>query len=177
MGAPEPNLSDLVLRIDAAITEGREAELLAELDIPIGREDQLDAARDDLIGGLLKKPGVDHRDLGFADQPGWLRLEIMMAVVRWLDGQARTCPHNPVAEQPAPVHLALWLPDLVVCGECTHLLVPPEHPSCAGCGLSNEVKSEINSELEGSASPRLVIVVVGFVAVRVFACPECVPRE
>ena len=27
---PKPNLSDLVIRIDAAIAEGREAELLAE---------------------------------------------------------------------------------------------------------------------------------------------------
>jgi hypothetical protein len=27
---PPPNLSDLVIRIDAAIAEGREAELLAE---------------------------------------------------------------------------------------------------------------------------------------------------
>jgi hypothetical protein len=66
-------------------------------------------------------PGADrHRDLGFAEQPGWLRLGIMMAGARWLDGQARTCPHNPTAERPEPVHLALWLPDLVVCGECTH---------------------------------------------------------
>ena len=172
MDIPEHNLSDLVLRIDAAITEGREAELLAELDIPVGREDQLDAARNDLIVGLLNKPGVDHRDLGFAEQPGWLRLGIMMAGARWLDGQARICPHNPRAEQPEPVHLALWLPDLVVCGECTHLLVAPKHPSCAGCGISNEVKSEVG----GSASARLVIVVVGFLAVRVFACAECMPR-
>ncbi|MDQ3760483.1 MAG: hypothetical protein M3460_01910 [Actinomycetota bacterium] len=172
MDTPEPNLSDLVLRIDAAIAEGREAELLAELDIPVGREDQLDAARDDLIRGLLKKPGTNHRDLGFAEQPGWLRLGIMMAGARWLDGQVRTCSHNPTAEQPEPVHLALWLPDLVVCGKCTHLLVAPEHPSCAGCGISNEVESEV----EGSASPRLVIVVVGFVAVRVFACAECMPQ-
>jgi hypothetical protein len=172
MDTPEPNLSDLVLRIDAVIAEGREAELLAELDIPVGREDQLDAARNDLIGGLLNKPGAGHRDLGFAEQPGWLRLGIMMAGARWVDGQARTCPHNPTAEQPEPVHLALWLPDLVVCGECTHLLVAPEHPSCAGCGVSNEV----NSEVERSTSPRLVIVVVGFLAVRVFACVGCMPR-
>ena len=172
MDTPEPNLSDLVLRIDAAIAEGREAELLAELDIPVGQEDQLDAARDDLIGGLLKTPGADHRDLEFAEQPGWLRLGIMMAGARWLAGQARTCSHNPTAEQPKPAHLALWLPDLVVCGECTHLLVTPEHPSCAGCGISNEVKSEV----EGSTSPRLVIVVAGFIAVRVFACAECMPR-
>jgi hypothetical protein len=172
MGSPESNLSDLVLRIDAAIAEGREAELLAELDIPLGREDQLDAARDDLIRGLLTTPGADQRDLEFAEQPGWLRLGIIMASARWLAGQVRTCPHNPTAEQPEPVHLALWLPDLVVCGECTHLLVAPEHPICAGCGISNEVKSRI----EDSASPRLVIVVVGFVAVRVFACAECMPR-
>ncbi|HEX8761692.1 MAG TPA: hypothetical protein VF734_17355 [Pseudonocardiaceae bacterium] len=172
MDTPEPNLSDLVLRIDAVIAEGREAELLAELDIPVEREDQLDAARNDLIGGLLNKPGAGHRDLGFAEQPGWLRLGIMMAGARWVDGQARTCPHNPTAEQPEPVHLALWLPDLVVCGECTHLLVAPEHPSCAGCGVSNEV----NSEVERSTSPRLVIVVVGFLAVRVFACVGCMPR-
>jgi hypothetical protein len=50
-GYPEPNLSGLVRRIDAAIAEGREAESLAELNIPVGREDQLDAARNDLIGG------------------------------------------------------------------------------------------------------------------------------
>ena len=48
---PEPNLSDLVRRIDAAIAEGREVESLAELNIPVGREDQLDAARNDLIEG------------------------------------------------------------------------------------------------------------------------------
>ncbi len=172
MDSPEPNLSDLVLRIDAAITEGREAELLAELDIPAGRADQQDAAREDLIGGLLKVPGADHRDLGFAEQPGWLRLGIMMAVARWLEGQARTCPHKPTAERPEPVHLALWLPDLVVCDECTHLLVAPEHPRCAGCGIDNRVATEV----EGSAGPRLVIVVAGFVAVRVFACVECMPR-
>jgi hypothetical protein len=172
MDTYEPNLSDLALRIDAAIAEGREAELLAELDIPVGQKDQLDAARDDLIGKLLTKPGVDQRDLGFAEQPDWLRLGIIMASARWLAGQSRTCPHNPTPEQPEPVHLALWLPDLVVCGECTSLLVTPEHPSCAGCGISNEV----TTGTEGSASPRLVIVVVGFVAVRVFACAECMPR-
>jgi hypothetical protein len=32
----ESNMSDLALQIDAAIAEGREAELLAKLDIPIG---------------------------------------------------------------------------------------------------------------------------------------------
>jgi hypothetical protein len=107
MGSPEPNLSDLVLRIDAAIAEGREAELLAELDIPLGREDQFNAARDDLIRGLLTTPGADQRDLGFAEQPGWLRLGIIMASARWLAGQVRTCPHNPTAEQPEPVHLGI----------------------------------------------------------------------
>jgi hypothetical protein len=40
-----------VRRIDAAIAEGREVESLAELNIPVGREDQLDAARNDLIEG------------------------------------------------------------------------------------------------------------------------------
>ena len=34
MDTPEPNLSDLVIRIDTAIAEGREAELLAEHDLP-----------------------------------------------------------------------------------------------------------------------------------------------
>jgi hypothetical protein len=176
MNSPEPNLSDLVLWIDAALAEGRESELLAELNLSVGQEDQLDAARDDLIGRLLQKPGVDQRDLGFAEQPGWLRLEIIMASARWLAGQARTCPHNPTAEQPQPVHLALWLPDLVVCGKCTYLLVAPEWPNCAGCGTSNEVKSRARSGVENSTNARLVTVVVGFVAVRVFACAECMPR-
>lgn len=176
MDIPESNLSDLVLRIDAAITEGRQVELLAELDIPVGQEDQLDAARDDLIGDLSKTAEAGQRDLEFAEQPGWLRLGIMMAVARWLDGQVRTCPHIPTAEQPEPVHLALWLPDMVVCGKCTDLLVAPGHPSCAGCGVSNETESEVNSEAEGSNSPRLVIVVAGPVAVRVFSCAECMPR-
>jgi hypothetical protein len=171
MDTPEPNLSDLVIRIDTAIAEGREAELLAEHDLPVGQKDQLDAARDDLIRGLLQKPVANQGDLGFADQPGWLRLGIIMAGARWLHGQARTCLHNPTAEKPEPVHLALWLPDLMVCEECTHLLVAPEHPSCAGCGIRNEFTSEV----EGSVSPRLVIVVVGFVAIRVFACAECMP--
>jgi hypothetical protein len=173
MDVPERNLSDLILRIDNAITEGREAELLADLDIPAAQEDQLDAARDELIGGLLRAPGVDHRDLGFAEQPGWLRLGIMMAAARWLYGHARTCPHDPTAERPAPVHLALWLPDLVVCEECTHLLMAPQQPICAGCGVSNDVDSEVDD----SIGPRLMIVVVGFIAVRVFACAECMPRQ
>ena len=176
MDIPESNLSDLVLRIDAAISEGRQVELLAELDIPMGRDDQLDAARDDLIGSLLQTAEVRQRDLGFAEQPGWLRLGIMLAVTRWLDRQARTCPHNPTAEQPEPVHLALWLPDMVVCGKCTDLLEAPGHPSCAGCGIGIEAKREVYSEGEGSNSPRLVIVVADFVAVRVFACAECMPR-
>jgi hypothetical protein len=59
MDTPEPNLSDLVIRIDTAIAEGREAELLAEHDLPVGQKDQLDAARDDLIRGLLQKPVVN----------------------------------------------------------------------------------------------------------------------
>lgn len=164
MDSAEQRLSDLVLRIDAALTEGREAELLAELDVPVGREDQLKAAHDDLLAGLLARPEVGQQDVGFGEQPGWLRLGIMMAVARWLDGQARTCPHDPTAEQPEPVHLALWIPDLVVCGECTHLLVAPARPSCAGCGMS-----------AAANGPRLVIVVAGFVAMRVFACIECLP--
>jgi hypothetical protein len=176
MDIPESSLSDLVLRIDAAISEGRQVELLAELDIPMGRDDQLDAAREDLIGSLLQTAEAGQRDLGFAEQPGWLQLGIMMAVARWLDRQARTCPHNPTAEQPEPVHLALWLPDMVVCGKCTDLLVAPGHPSCAGCGIGIEAQREVYSEAEGSNSPRLVIVVAGFVAVRVFACAECMPR-
>ncbi len=172
MDIPEANLSDLVLRIDAAISEGRQVELLAGLNIPMGRDDQLDAARDDLIGSLVQPGEAGQRDLGFAEQPGWLRLGIMMAVARWLDGQARTCPHNPTAEQPEPVHLALWLPDMVVCGKCTDLLLAPVHPSCAGCGIGNEARGEA----EGRNFPRLVIVVCGPVAVRVFACAECMPR-
>jgi hypothetical protein len=167
MNSPEPHLSDLVLRIDAAVSQGREAELLAELEVPVGREDQLDAARDDLLAGLLTMPEVNHRNLGFGEQPGWLRLGIMMAVARWLDGQTRSCPHHPTAQHPEPVHLALWLPDLVVCEECVHLLVAPAHPSCAGCGVS--------AEAGDSAGPRLVIVVAGFVAIRVFACADCMP--
>jgi hypothetical protein len=47
----------VVLRIDAALAEGREAKLLAELDIPVGREDQFDAARDDLIPGTVEDAG------------------------------------------------------------------------------------------------------------------------
>lgn len=171
MNSPE-KLSDLVLRIDAAIAEGRQAELLAELDVPVGGEDQLDAARDDLIAGLLTTPDVDHWDLRFGEQPGWLRLGIMMAVAGWLDGQARTCPHTPTAEHPQPVHLALWLPGLVVCGDCIDLLVAPAHPGCAGCGMSDDVDGEDGA----SAGPRLVLVVAGFVAVRVFACADCMPR-
>jgi hypothetical protein len=61
----------------------------------------------------------------------------------------------------------LWLPDLVVCAECVHLLVAPANPSCAGCGIS--------AEAGDSAGPRLVIVVAGFVAIRVFACADCMP--
>ena len=171
MDTSEPNLGDLVLRIDAALAEGREAELLAEFDLPVERRDQFDAARTDLIAGLLQTPGAEHRDLGFAEQPGWLRLGIIMACARWLSGQARPCPHAPTAEQPAPVHLALWLPDLVVCRECTHLLVVPEQPSCAGCGISHDAHDD-----ERGSSLRLVIVVAGFVAVRVFACTDCMPR-
>jgi hypothetical protein len=71
------------------------------------------------------------------DAPGWARLGGFDAIATWLQGDSRTCMHDPNLFRPTPVFAAAWRPELIVCGACMHLLRPPNptaDATCDGCG-------------------------------------------
>ncbi|MFF5201749.1 hypothetical protein ACFY3B_19320 [Micromonospora parva] len=73
-----------------------------------------------------------------ADVPGWLRLGLLDTLAAFADGRATTCLHQPQAHRPSPVLAAAWLPGLVTCPGCAHLLSLQRNPdadaTCDSCG-------------------------------------------
>jgi hypothetical protein len=66
----------------------------------------------------------------------WLRLGLLDTLLRWIDGTAKTCIHQPNPNSPEPVWSSAWKPGLVVCTYCLHLfkLVGDADKMCDCCG-------------------------------------------
>lgn len=109
--------------------------LLRELPpTPTGLSDQLDAATAEAQQNAVILVG-DDACVGVA--PGWVRLGASDAMVMWLEGDSRTCMHDPQPLRPAPVYACAWRPSLIVCADCTHLLRASNaiaDATCDGCG-------------------------------------------
>ena len=100
------------------------------------------AATDDKIAGLDFEavfaaydgddPATFRREVEkFARFPDWVRLGMLLAGATWdSTDPARKCPHNPDVSQ--PVQAAAWLPNYVVCEQCTHLLGESRRCDCCG---------------------------------------------
>lgn len=58
----------------------------------------------------------------FGDQPEWVTLGLLHALVGWQAGRGSMCIHNPDHRRPAPVTAGAWRPGLVACARCMHLL-------------------------------------------------------
>lgn len=136
--------------------------------------DQVDAAEAQVRSGSLRAAAEMGMSAGVdlpADQhPGWLRLDLCDALVRWVAGQGSTCVHAPAAVRPEPVAAAAWRPGLVVCERCTHLLALPRHSvadrRCDGCG-------RITTGPENGDGIWPTVVVVGVLTYLFGVCVDC----
>lgn len=99
--------------------------------VPTAQRDQADAAIDEtrrVAHAIAPRIGAEASGITTAAQlPGWLRLALLDALARLMDGTADTCRHSPTPRSPQPVMAAAWRPGLVVCLACVHLL-----PQCRG---------------------------------------------
>lgn len=133
------------LALEQLMLHPRYGELIAHLRAatPVNVVDQLDAATDDAHQFMT---AVAHAALGESDPratdaaavPGWIRLPLLDTLTTWMDGQARTCRHQPHPDRPQPVVAAAWRPGLVVCAGCAYLTALPRNSkrdrTCDRCG-------------------------------------------
>lgn len=116
-------------------------QLIADT-IPTHQRDQVDAA-DRNTTNLMAAIGAhlgNHTETrhNLADTPDWLRLEVLTRVAGYTTGTIDTCIHNPHPRQLQTVFGAACRPNLITCGQCTHLL--QERPgstadrTCDACG-------------------------------------------
>jgi hypothetical protein len=105
---------------------------------PAGLTDQMVAAMHESMRLMEKANGgnehVQAAEYETVDE--WIRLGVIDTLLRWTDGRANTCMHNPRLERPQPVWSAAWKPGLVVCTRCMHLLkaVGDADMTCDCCG-------------------------------------------
>jgi hypothetical protein len=84
-----------------------------------------------------------------SDAPEWVRLGLLDALARYINGTAETCVHGPSPQRPGPVLAAAWFPDRVVCARCPHLLSLPRGSAAdrtcdlCGCDPVEPVRSSI----------------------------------
>jgi len=71
--------------------------------------------------------------------PDKLRDDYMNTVSPWMEGNGRTCLHNPNFWRPEPVVVAAWRPGLVVCQRCTFLLIATSRDEDRTCDVCNRV--------------------------------------
>jgi hypothetical protein len=104
--------------------------------------------------------------------PGWVRLGALDTLVRWADGTARVCLHNPCISRPEPVFSAAYKPGLVVCGECVALLRVRgvEDRTCDSCG-------RVCQGIEADDPIYPVAVVVGALNFGAGVCGHCLTVE
>jgi hypothetical protein len=89
------------------------------------------ARRTAQIAGNPEPRLVDRLDVD------WLHDSIDLLLASWFTGRARTCMHQLDHRHPQPVFSAAWAPDLIVCGDCVHLLRiadPIKDATCDRCG-------------------------------------------
>lgn len=109
---------------------------------PVGYADQADQAIGDALRMTAAVSGLVGAGPATAtaadDLPGWLRLSVVDALARFVEGAATTCIHNPDPSRPQPVLAAAWSPGLVACFLCTQLFALPggsvSDRTCDGCG-------------------------------------------
>lgn len=119
----------------ANITEEERAQIKSS--IPVFYRDQANAAMREGVAGaeqILKKQA---RWLPHYGLPEWVRLPMFDICLKWDQGEALTCIHDPRPDRPEPVFAAAWKPGVVVCGKCTDMLSVADTPAdaiCDGCG-------------------------------------------
>lgn len=104
--------------------------------VPVGYRDQLEAASNKARESQEKTLGSTSEWVPRTDLVDWVRLGMYDALVQWFKGKASTCIHMPTPEFPEPVFAAAWMPGVVVCGSCEHLLTVTgvADKTCDGCG-------------------------------------------
>ncbi|MGW3854730.1 hypothetical protein [Micromonospora arida] len=110
--------------------------------MPVGLVDQADAAATEahqiLSTAAVRFAEAPAYPATVGDVPGWLRLGLLDTLAAFADGRATTCLHQPRAHRPSPVLAAAWLPGLVTCPACAHLLSLQRNPdadaTCDSCG-------------------------------------------
>jgi hypothetical protein len=67
----------------------------------------------------------------------WVRLGMLDALLRWVEGKVLTCIHRPHPDRPEPVYAAAWKPGCIVCARCVDMLSltgTVADTICDGCG-------------------------------------------
>jgi hypothetical protein len=101
---------------------------------PTALADQLQAAASEVHRGIerLAAAGEVHPLRQAAPTP-WLASQLHAVRNAVLRGTARVCPH--LTHGPRPVLAAVWVPGMLVCAECAHLVQPDarEDNTCDRC--------------------------------------------
>lgn len=132
------------LRIAEAFADPNlRASAKAEMSLlTVGLQDQLLSAHAESM--RLAEAGGDETGTSrpASDYPEWVRLSIASAIAAWIHGKATLCPHHPSPIRPEPVWVAAWMPDMVVCADCTDLLAEVDSgvlAACDACGSRSEL--------------------------------------
>lgn len=110
--------------------------------LTVALQDQLQAAHAESLRLADADSGESEISRRAADYPEWVRLSIASTIANWMHGRVRLCLHNPSMVRPEPVYVAAWMPDVVVCADCTDLLAEVESDvlvTCDGCGSRSEL--------------------------------------
>jgi hypothetical protein len=108
----------------------------AQLNPNIGMVDQVRKAQAEGISDRESVLGNKARWVPHLGLPEWVRLGMYDVLIRWSEGRALTCSHQPSIDRPQPVYAAAWKPGVVVCGQCQPMLrvIGLADRTCDGCG-------------------------------------------
>ena len=136
--------------------------------IPIGWADQMRAAQHHSVALMEKAEQTPVRHLPTTGVDEWLRLGLLDTLIRWLNGDAKTCIHMPDPRTPEPVWSCAWRPGLVVCTYCLHLfkLAGDADRVCDCCGRTV-------TGLENGDGIFTLTVWIGALAYQAGACKDC----
>ncbi|WP_103384238.1 hypothetical protein [Pseudonocardia dioxanivorans] len=131
---------------DLTRSDDYDAFIRAARDLaPISLVDQADAATAQIRCGfkaIADRHGYRSGTTNLTTTPPWVTLALLHTLLTWHAGYGRTCMHAPRADRPMPVSAAAWEPDLIVCGQCLHLLRlrdgSARDRTCDGCGRITE---------------------------------------
>jgi hypothetical protein len=160
---------------DALLGLGLTPELVAAVrqHNPVGLTDQMNAAVRESMRLMEKANGGTKRvapaEYGTVDE--WVRLGVIDTLLRWSEGRADTCMHDPHLRRPQPVWSAAWKPGLVVCTYCMHLLkaIGDADMTCDCCG-------HLCAGADSGDAVWTTTVWLGALAYSVGTCRGCRPR-